>query len=144
MQTSTGSMPEAGQHPTASPDWGTVSGARETHDQGVPLIEEAKQAVHSKLESGRESAAGGFGSLADALRDAARRRRSDGQDDAFAGFTASAADGLDRLSGTLRQKDVGAMLQDMDRFARAQPLACFGLAVAAGFLAVRFIKASND
>ena len=58
--------------------------------------------------------------------------------------TGSAADGLERLSSTLRNKDVSAMLRDMDNFARNQPVAFFGLALAAGFLAVRFLKAGND
>jgi hypothetical protein len=34
-------------------------------------------------------------------------------------------------------------LRDLDDFARNQPVAFFGLALAAGFLAVRFLKAGN-
>ena len=50
----------------------------------------------------------------------------------------------DWSSDTLRNKDVSAMLRDLDNFARNQPVAFFGLALAAGFLAVRFLKAGND
>ena len=39
---------------------------------------------------------------------------------------------------------VYAMLRDMDRFAREQPVAFFGLAVAAGFLAVRLLRDSSS
>jgi hypothetical protein len=36
------------------------------------------------------------------------------------------------------------MLRDMDNFARNQPVAFFGIALAAGFVAVRFLKADRD
>ena len=36
------------------------------------------------------------------------------------------------------------MARDVERFAREQPVAFFGLSLAAGFLAARFLKASND
>jgi hypothetical protein len=55
-------------------------------------------------------------------------------------LTESAADGLERLSGMLRSKDVGSMLSDVNRFARQQPVVFFGLALAAGFVAVRLMK----
>ena len=75
-----------------------------------------------------------------ALRDTARRHEGDG----VARLTSSAADGLERVSGALRNRDVNAMLRDMDRFAREQPVAFFGLAVAAGFLAVRLLRDSSS
>ena len=59
-------------------------------------------------------------------------------------MTGSAADGLERLSNTLRTKDIGGMLRDMESFARTQPVAFFGLSLAAGFLAVRFLKATEE
>jgi lauroyl/myristoyl acyltransferase len=78
------------------------------------------------------------------LREAAQRQRNDGAGDSMAQLTSSAADGLDHLSRTLRSKDVGTMLRDMDNFARNQPVAFFGIALAAGFVAVRFLKADRD
>ena len=78
------------------------------------------------------------------MRDAAQRQRGNGAGEPMARLTGSAADGLEHLSATLRNKDVGSMLRDLDNFARNQPVAFFGLALAAGFLAVRFLKAGND
>lgn len=103
------------------------------------LWDEAKHGARDKLDQQRHTAADGLGDVAAALRDAAERRRRDG-DDGFARLTATAADGLDRLSGTLHDKDLGAMLRDVDAFARRQPAAFFGLAVVAGFAAVRLLK----
>jgi hypothetical protein len=52
------------------------------------------------------------------------------------------ADGIEQLSARLRAKDVDGLMRDAEQFARAQPLAFFGLAVAAGFLGVRYLKSS--
>lgn len=111
--------------------------AERTH--ASDLWDDAKASARDTLERERESAAAGMGDVADALRDAARRRRDDG-DERFAHLTASAADGLQRLSGTLRSKDVGAMLRDVDDFAHRQPAVFFGLAVVAGFCAARYLR----
>jgi len=51
---------------------------------------------------------------------------------------------LERLSGTLRNKDLDGMVRDAESFARRQPLVFFGAAMAAGFLAVRFLKSSSE
>ena len=104
---------------------------------------DAKESARNKLNEQKAVAADGIGGVAGALRDASRQREQGGERNAFAGLTESAADGLDRLSGTLRNKDVSTMLHDMESFARSQPVAFFGLALAAGFLGVRFLKASN-
>jgi hypothetical protein len=108
------------------------------------IWDDAKETARSKMNEQKDAAAEGIGEVAGALRDAARRQRGDGAGEPLARITGSAADGLDRLSSTLRNKDVGTMLRDLDEFARNQPVAFFGLALAAGFLAVRFLKAGND
>ncbi len=124
------------------------SAAAAVHEAGAAarehagaLWDDAKQSAHDGLNARKDSAAQGIGHVADALRDAAHRSAQDG--DGFARFTESAADGLDRLSGSLRNKDVSAMLHDMDRFARQQPAVFFGVALAAGFVAARFMKAGR-
>ena len=108
------------------------------------IWDDAKETARTKMNQQKDAAAEGLGEVAGALRDAARRQRGDGAGEPLARLTGSAADGLERLSSTLRNKDVGAMLRDMDNFARNQPVAFFGLALVAGFLAVRFLKAGSD
>jgi hypothetical protein len=44
----------------------------------------------------------------------------------------------------LKEKDLNGLMGDVESFARRQPVAFFGAAVAAGFLAVRFLKSSNQ
>lgn len=101
---------------------------------------DAKGSAQSKFDEQKDAAASSMHDAAEALRDAARRR---GDQDPFARLTGSAAEGLEQLSGSLRNKDLQTLLRDVDSFARAQPVAFFGLSLAAGFLAVRFIKASS-
>ena len=97
---------------------------------------DAKETTRSKLNEQKDVAAQGIGEVAQALREAARRREGQG----VARLTDSAADGLERVSSALRNKDLSAMLRDTNRFAREQPVAFFGLAVAAGFIAMRLLK----
>ena len=113
-------------------------------DRAAAIWDDARETARSKLNEQKDMAAGGLGEVAGALRAAAQRQRNDGAGDSMAQLTSSAADGLDHLSRTLRSKDVGTMLRDMDNFARNQPVAFFGIALAAGFVAVRFLKADRD
>ena len=127
---------------------GAASTAHEAADavkeHASALWSDAKEAARAKLSEQKDVAADGLGEVAGALRDAAQRRRGDSSGRPIAQLTGSAAEGLERLSSTLRSKDVGSMVRDVESFARSQPVAFFGLAVAAGFLAGRFLKASND
>ncbi|HEX5476911.1 MAG TPA: hypothetical protein VFX09_03570, partial [Burkholderiales bacterium] len=76
------------------------------------------------------------------LRKAAHESGSQDQD-GIVRVADLAADGLERLSGTLRNKDLDTLVGDVESFARRQPAAFFGVAIAAGFLAVRFVKSSR-
>jgi hypothetical protein len=54
------------------------------------------------------------------------------------------ADGIEQLSARLRSRDIDGLMRDAEEFARAQPVAFFGLAIAAGFLGVRYLKSSQQ
>ena len=128
---------------------GSASTAQDTSEfvkeRAGALWSDAKDSARSTLNEKKDAAADGIGGVADALRDARKGRDGGGErHDLFASLSGSAADGLDRLSGTLRNKDVGTMLRDVESFARQQPIAFFGLALAAGFIGVRFLKASHS
>ena len=134
----TGSGPSAGTGPGPA---GVVNEAAQAAKERAHAVwDDAKETTRSKLNEQKDAAAQGIGDVAGALREAAQRR-DDG--DGLGRLGASAADGLERLSGALRNKDVGTMLRDVESFARQQPVAFFGLALAAGFLAVRFVKSGE-
>ena len=116
---------------TASPRDQLQQAAQTTKDQAAGVLNQQK-----------DTAASSLGSFAGALRRAARE--SDGGSEASATRIAEwAADGLERVSNTLRTKDLNGMMQEVQSFARTQPVAFFCAAAAAGFLASRFFKAGS-
>lgn len=114
--------------------------AQATKEQARAVVNDASESVKSSLTQQKDSAASSLGSFANALRKAARE--SDGGAEAPAARMAEwAADGLERVSSTLRSKDLNGMVREVESFARSQPVAFFFAAAAAGFLATRFLKA---
>jgi hypothetical protein len=118
-------------------------GERAVKEQAGAVWNDAKQMARGKLSEQQQTAASSLGSFAEALRKSAREMQGDQQQAGVARFAQSAADGLEKLSGSLRSKDLDGMLRDAESLARRQPVLFFGAAVAAGFLAVRFLKSSN-
>lgn len=102
-------------------------------------LQNAAQGAKAQANEQKDSAASSLGGFAGALRKAAKESDG-GQVNRMAEW---AADGLERVSSTLRQKDMDGMLRDVQSFARQQPVAFFAAAVAAGFLASRFLKAGT-
>ena len=103
------------------------------------MWDDTKASVRSVLNEKQTSTAAELGEFAGALRNAAR---SINQESTVARIASHTADSLERFSGTLRNKDFDALMQDVQAFARSQPALFLGMAVAAGFLATRFLKSS--
>ena len=101
----------------------------------------AKDAARTMVGEQQQAAASGLGDFATVLRKAARDMDGTGKS-SVCRLAESAADGLEHFSGTLRNKDLNAIVHDVESFARRQPVAFLGAAVAVGFLASRFLKAS--
>jgi len=118
-------------------------GKQAVKEQTGALWNDAKQMARGKFSEQQQTAASSLGSFADALRKSAQQMQGDAQQAGVARFAQSAADGLEKLSGSLRSKDLDSMVRDAERLARRQPVLFFGAAIAAGFLAVRFLKSSN-
>jgi hypothetical protein len=106
-------------------------------DQAGATMKEVSRGASAKIDEKKDSAAGGIGDFADALRKAGNETDGAGR---FANF---AADHLERVSHSLRSKNLDTLLSDAESLGRRQPVAFFAAAVAAGFLAVRFLKSSQ-
>ena len=111
-------------------------------DQAQGVLNQTKESARAVAGEQQRAAAGGLADFAGALRRAAREMGDGGQRTQVARFAESAADGLERFSGSLREKDLNRLVSEVESFARSQPVAFFGAAVAVGFLAVRFLKAT--
>jgi hypothetical protein len=118
-------------------------GRQAVKEQAGAVLNDAKQIARGKIAEQQQTAASSLGSLAQALRKSAQELQGDGQQASVARIAQTAADGLERFSSSLRDKDLDGMLRDAQSLARRQPVLFFGAAVAAGFLAVRFLKSSS-
>ena len=89
----------------------------------------------------RDTAADEVKGVASALRTAANDLRSGSpQERSFSQL----ADGLADISETMRDKDLGEMVDDLNGFAKRNPMAFLGGAALLGFVATRFAKASSS
>ena len=105
--------------------------------------DQVKEQAYSTADRQKDVAAQQMGGWAHALRTASDDLRNRGQEIA-AGYVGQAADGLERASGTVRTRDVDDLIGTVEDFARRQPVAFLGGAVAAGFGLARFMRSSAD
>jgi hypothetical protein len=105
------------------------------------VAREAKDVARTKLDEGQQAAASGLGELAGCLRTAARQVGE--RNGTVARVAESAAERLEQLSGTLRSKDLDTLVRDTESFARREPMVFLGAAMAAGFIAIRFLKSGR-
>lgn len=107
------------------------------------VIDRVRDAASAQVSTQKDRATDTLGTLAGAVRQSTQALR-DQQQDTVAQFVERAADQIDRLSATLRNRDVSQLMADAQRFARRQPAVFIGAAFAAGVLAARFLKSSGD
>jgi hypothetical protein len=112
-------------------------------EQAIATWSHTKEKARSTLNDQQQAAAAGIGDLADALHTAAGDLGSKDKK-TVSDLAEEAANGLERLSQTLRGKELGTMVHEAEAFARREPALFLGAAVAAGFLAVRFLKSSSE
>ena len=131
----------------SSSSFGASASTTDTMNQAKEKLTDAgSQAgdkVASRLDSQKDKAAEGLGSVAQALRQASDQLR--GQNDGAAGheYVASAANQVERLSDYLRSTNTKDMVSGVERFARQQPALFVGGAFMLGLLGARFLKSSG-
>jgi hypothetical protein len=107
------------------------------------MAHQVKEQAYSTADRQKDAAAQQIGGWAQALRTASDDLHSRGQD-TTAAYVRQAADGLERASGTVRTRDVDELIGSVEDFARRQPVAFLGGAVAAGFGLARFVRSSAE
>ncbi|MBR1153611.1 YtxH domain-containing protein [Bradyrhizobium sp. JYMT SZCCT0428] len=112
-----------------------VDAAKDVASQATDKL---KDAVNSQKTSGAEY----VGNLAETMRRAAREFD---RDLPLAGsYIRKAASQIEGVSNHIRNGNLNDVVRNAQSFARRQPTAFLGLAVLAGFGAVRFLKSSSD
>ena len=108
-------------------------------DTAQEIWNDAKEGVRSAVDERQHAAADQIEEFADTLRGAAGADSSSPS----AHMAVGAADALERISRTLRSKEVGTIVHDVESIARRQPALFLGAAVAVGFVAARFLKTGS-
>ncbi len=110
---------------------------------GRDVLNIVRDTATSQLSSQKDRATNGLGSLARAVRQSTQSLR-DNQQDTVAQYVEQAADRIEQFSSRLRDRDLGDLMRDADRFARRQPAIFIGAAFMVGVLAARFFKSSGN
>lgn len=104
---------------------------------------EAKRQAEDQLRQQKQEAAGGLSDVADALHVAGAHLKENDHD-VFAEYAHAAADQVERFTTSIRNRSVGDMLDDAQRFAYREPGLFIGGAFLLGIFGARFFKASEQ
>lgn len=143
METESG-MPPSGSESTGSDvNEAAMETAERARHQARQLMGEAKERTKSALADQKGVIAEQVDSMAHALRMTANQLDEQNKG-SIARYADWAADGLDRLSNSLRERDLDSLVGQVSDFARRRPVAVIGGAAVAGFLLSRFLKSSAE
>ncbi len=117
----------------------TAAGSSESHG----IVNRVREQANSQLNTQKNKATDGLGSVAHAVRETTQRLRDDNHD-TVARYAEQAAEQIERLSQGLKNKDVGELMNDAQRLARRQPALFVGGAFTLGLLGARFLKSSQE
>ena len=108
---------------------------------GKDAYNRISEAGTQKTEEVKDGAASEIDNISSALRSAAEKSREGSPQERTFG---QAAEALADFSDTVRNKDLGQLLSEVNTFARRNPMAFLGGAALLGFAATRFAKASSS
>ena len=117
--------------------------ARDVKSQADELRREAQGQANNLLNEQKDVAAQRVGGVADALRQAGQGL-ADRDEEMLAHYTDSLAGQLDNFSNTLRDREIGSLVNDAKQLAHRQPELFVAGALAAGFVLGRFFKSSSQ
>lgn len=120
---------------------GATQSATNTTGSGNTIVGRVRDQATAQLNTQKNKATDGLGSVAHAVRDTTQRLRQENHD-TVARYVEQAADQIERFSTRLKDRDVGELVNDAQRLARRQPALFVGGAFAVGLLGARFLKSS--
>jgi hypothetical protein len=118
---------------------------KEPGNQGTSggMMDRARTRAKEQLDNQKNRATDGLENVANIVRQSTQPLRNQ-HHDTIAVYVERAAEQLERLSSSLRERDVTELMRDAERFARKQPGLFLGATFAAGFMAARFLKSSTE
>jgi hypothetical protein len=115
---------------------------KEVKAVGQDLSSTAAAKAEEIAETGKQAGADRAAGIAGATRRVADDL--EGTSPEIAQHVRAAADSIEKVAASLRERSVGDLMQEASGFARRQPVAFFGAAVLAGFAVARFAKSSGS
>lgn len=122
---------------------GSSSATSRVAEGGRKVMEKAGNQARQQFDTQKERAVEGASTIAGALRRTADNLRDENQL-SVARYIEMAAERVEDITDNIAGKDLDRIVYDVQSFARRRPAVFFGSALALGFLASRFIKASNE
>ena len=110
---------------------------------GNGIVGRIRDTAAAQLNSQKDKATQGLGTVASAVRESTQNLRNQ-QHDVAARYVEQAADQIERISTRLREKDVVELLSDAQQLARRRPALFVGAAFAIGVIGARFLKSSAE
>ena len=115
---------------------------REAKEETSKLIDETKQETSKIVEQQLQNVARQINSIAGALTKTADSMEDDRS--WIADGTRQTAQALEKVSGSLGDKDFGTLVRDFEDYTRRQPAVVLGGAAIVGFFLIKFLKNSSD
>ena len=137
--------------PSMGPGLSSPLGPAEYADQAIEggfegkprsLLSSVKDKAATQLNTQKLRATNQLDNFTASLRDSTQQLRNE-HHDAVAALLDRGISELERLTTTLRERDINEFIADLERFGRRQPLLFLGSGFAAGLLLARFAKASE-
>ena len=137
-ETSQASGANGDQQASAAP----LDQAREKAQRLVNNVQErAVEQVQARFDAGKTRAADSLSSVAQTLRSTTQNFATD--QDGIGRYINEAADRVDNLAHYLHDRELTDIVDQVEHFARRQPVAFLGGAFALGVLGARFLKSSQ-
>ncbi|MER8806048.1 hypothetical protein [Mesorhizobium australicum] len=105
------------------------------------VASDAAGAFKEAVESNKTAGADAIANIAHSVKEAADGIET--QSPQVAGMVRSAAEGVERISSDIRDRNVGELLDSVTKFAQRQPAAFFGVGILAGVVLTRIMRSSD-
>ena len=109
---------------------------------GNGIVGKIRDTATAQLNTQKEKATEGLGTVASAVRESTQNLRNQ-QHDVAARYVEQAADQIERVAARLREKDAAELLRDVQQLARRRPALFVGAAFAIGLIGARFLKSTS-
>lgn len=117
--------------------------AASVRQQAARLADEAIEQARSAATEGKARAAEALAGVASAAREAAGRLVDNPSAAPMGKVAHQAADAIERFAGTLRNRDVDELVDEVVGFVKRNPAVAVGAAVAVGFAIARLFRSGS-